>query len=169
MSADERARQRIAERIAGRIVSASGCAVAAALREAPAAGLAPGDVLQAAFVGAVTALVDDCGDVGWWSPARRDALRDVAKEIAEQSVAIVFEALAPPLARRFRVGFDCDACGGPVASDYMTDDEVCGGSDGPGFFLCNRSSCRSARNALSVEARRAVYVARRACASGDVS
>lgn len=34
----------------------------------------------------------------------------------------------------------CDACGKPV-SEHFTEDRVCGGSDGPGFYVCGRKRC----------------------------
>ncbi len=48
---------------------------------------------------------------------------------------------------KFRAGPRCDACGKPTGADYMTDERVCGNSDGPGFFLCGRKRCTSARDA----------------------
>ena len=51
----------------------------------------------------------------------------------------------------------CDGCGKPTGRDYFTDDEVCGGSDGPGFYLCGRKRCCAKREHLSVEARRELY------------
>ncbi len=56
----------------------------------------------------------------------------------------------------------CDGCGKPVGTAYYTDDEVCGGSDGPGFYVCERKRCAAKLTGLSVEARRAIYVATRA-------
>lgn len=55
----------------------------------------------------------------------------------------------------------CDACGKPCGTAYFTDDEVCGGTDGPGFFLYERRSCIVARS-LPVEERRALYTRMRA-------
>lgn len=55
----------------------------------------------------------------------------------------------------------CDVCALPVELDedgldtYHTDDEVCGGGDGPGFYLhgsCGRACCDE-----PVEVRRALY------------
>jgi hypothetical protein len=54
----------------------------------------------------------------------------------------------------------CDACGRPCGTDYGTDDDVCGGSDGPGFFLC-LDYCNEVRH-LGVEERRHHYTAQRA-------
>lgn len=46
---------------------------------------------------------------------------------------------------RYEEGYRCDQCGKTCGDaqngDYCTDDEVCGSSDGPGFFLCNRVRC----------------------------
>jgi hypothetical protein len=64
--------------------------------------------------------------------------------------------------QRFRKTHPCDACGKPVGTDHITDDEVCGSSDGPGFFLCDRKRCCAKREPLSVEERRALYTATRA-------
>lgn len=65
----------------------------------------------------------------------------------------------------------CDACGKP-ALDYCTDDDVCQGSDGPGFVVCERKRClarvekvnagRSWTDAAAIEARRALYTRQRA-------
>lgn len=56
----------------------------------------------------------------------------------------------------------CDCCGKPTGRDYCTDDEVCGGNDSPGFYLCSRVRCVAKREALDVEGRRALYTAGRA-------
>lgn len=58
---------------------------------------------------------------------------------------------------RFVKSAACDGCGKPVGTNYFTDGEVCGGSDGPGFYLCERKRCAAAREGLSIEARRALY------------
>lgn len=42
---------------------------------------------------------------------------------------------------RFRKSHPCDCCGQPVGAKYLTDGEVCGNTDGPGFYLCSRKSC----------------------------
>ena len=42
---------------------------------------------------------------------------------------------------RYKKTHACDGCGKPVGTDHMTDDEVCAGGDGPGFFLCDRKRC----------------------------
>lgn len=51
----------------------------------------------------------------------------------------------------------CDGCGKPVGTNYFTDDEVCGGGDGPGFYLCERAQCAKSREGLGIEERRALY------------
>lgn len=58
----------------------------------------------------------------------------------------------------------CDFCVKPVGTEYCTDAEVCGDSDGPGFLLCQRKRCEAKRSALGVEERRAAYAAGRAAA-----
>lgn len=69
---------------------------------------------------------------------------------------------------RFTRGYSCDYCGKSIGRDaagainHYTDDDVCGGSDGPGFMLCGRVRCCREREALSVEERRAAYTRRRA-------
>lgn len=63
---------------------------------------------------------------------------------------------------RYAKSQSCDCCGKPVGTEYLTDDEVCGGSDGPGFYLCQRKRCAAKQAGLSVEARRALYTAQRA-------
>jgi hypothetical protein len=67
---------------------------------------------------------------------------------------------------QYRKGPQCDACNKPTGTDYFTDVDVCDGGDGPGFFLCERKRCMARRDALDVEARRALYTAARA-ARGD--
>jgi len=62
---------------------------------------------------------------------------------------------------RYRASPLCDGCGKPVGTNYGTDAEVCGGTDGPGFFVCDRARCPDL-SALSVEERRAHYTAQRA-------
>lgn len=61
---------------------------------------------------------------------------------------------------KYRKSALCDACNKPVGTAYFTDDEVCNGSDGPGFYLCERKRCPGSKG--SVEARRALYFANRA-------
>lgn len=57
----------------------------------------------------------------------------------------------------------CDCCNKPVGMEYVSDDEVVvDGSDGPGFYLCQRARCESKRDKLDVEGRRALFVAARA-------
>lgn len=56
----------------------------------------------------------------------------------------------------------CDCCNKPVGADYASDTDVCGGSDGPGFYLCARVRCEAKRDTLDIEARRALYTAIRA-------
>ena len=56
----------------------------------------------------------------------------------------------------------CDCCRKPVGTEYQTDEEVCGSSDGPGFFLCDRKRCVGVREHMDVEARRALYTTTRA-------
>lgn len=63
---------------------------------------------------------------------------------------------------RFTKSRACDACGRPIGTEYMSDAEVCGGTDGPGFYLCQRVRCEKRRSALSIEERRALYTAQRA-------
>lgn len=55
----------------------------------------------------------------------------------------------------------CDCCSEPIVGDYMTDDEVCQGSDAPGFCLCDRPECRALHENLTVADRRALYSAGR--------
>jgi hypothetical protein len=58
---------------------------------------------------------------------------------------------------RYAIEQPCDACGKPIHGEHMTDDEVCGSSDGPGFFLCNRKRCGASYEAMTVEERRAFF------------
>jgi len=60
----------------------------------------------------------------------------------------------------------CDGCNKPVGTNYYTDDEVCQGSDGPGFFLCDRARCLKQRDLDDVEARRRLYTEQRAQRTG---
>jgi hypothetical protein len=61
--------------------------------------------------------------------------------------------------------YDERAQGRFVAStgvEFVTDDEACSdGGDGPGFYLCSRVRCEAKRDALAIEARRALYVSAR--------
>lgn len=63
---------------------------------------------------------------------------------------------------RFRKAPTCDGCNKSTGHSYITDTEVCGGGDGPGFFLCDRARCTAKRDALDVEARRTLYTNTRA-------
>ncbi len=68
------------------------------------------------------------------------------------------------MANRKAPRWECDACGKVAGDDHYTDDEVCDGGDGPGFFLCTRRSCMARRDRPElegVEERRAFYTARR--------
>lgn len=63
---------------------------------------------------------------------------------------------------RFVKSATCDGCGKPCGTEPLCDDEaLTDGSDGPGFFLCERKRCRARCNALPVEERRAHYLAQR--------
>lgn len=67
-------------------------------------------------------------------------------------------------AGRYAIEQRCDFCRKPITEKtggHVTDDEVCGASDGPGFYLCGRARCEAERAALDVEARRASYAAGR--------
>lgn len=65
-------------------------------------------------------------------------------------------------AGRYAKTHACDGCGRPVGTDYLTDEEACGSTDGPGFYLCERQRCVSKREALDVNSRRVHYTAMRA-------
>ncbi len=52
---------------------------------------------------------------------------------------------------RFRRSPACDFCGKSCAAEHYSDDRACGGGDGPGFYLCGRAACRSARARLEVD------------------
>ncbi len=58
---------------------------------------------------------------------------------------------------RFSTGHLCDFCNKPTGADFETDPDVCGGGDGPGFFLCSRKRCSAKREVFDVEARRRMY------------
>jgi len=61
----------------------------------------------------------------------------------------------------------CDGCGGRIKlDDYCTDEEVCGDTDGPGFYVCGRTRCPSSSSTLTVEQRRAIYTSQRAINQG---
>ena len=62
---------------------------------------------------------------------------------------------------RFRKSPLCDGCNKPVGTNYFTDDEVCAGSDGPGFYLCERKRCFPGSEKLTPAEREAIYVANR--------
>lgn len=57
----------------------------------------------------------------------------------------------------------CDACGKSTnEAERYTDDEVCNGSDAPGFYLCHRKRCAARYVDLPVESRRTMFNAQRA-------
>lgn len=58
---------------------------------------------------------------------------------------------------RYKVEQRCDACAKPIHGTHYTDDAVCGGGDGPGFFLCGRVRCSKRYENMSVEERRAFF------------
>lgn len=62
---------------------------------------------------------------------------------------------------RYKNTHACDGCTLPVGADHMTDEEVCGGSDGPGWYICHRRRCAAKLDGLSVEQRREVYTKNR--------
>ncbi len=62
------------------------------------------------------------------------------------------------LVGRYTVIQLCDSCGKPIHGDHLTDDEVCVGSDGPGFYLCNRTRCQTSYEDLTVDQRRVLFV-----------
>ena len=62
---------------------------------------------------------------------------------------------------RYAAGFLCDCCGKPAGTNPLVDYDVCGDSDGPGFFLCERKRCNAVREARTIEERRALYTAQR--------
>jgi len=55
----------------------------------------------------------------------------------------------------------CDCCGKPVGTAYYTDDDVCGSTDGPGFYICDRKRCADKRAEMSVDERRTLYTSQR--------
>lgn len=64
-------------------------------------------------------------------------------------------------AGRYTKADPCDACGRACnEAERYTDDEVCGCSDGPGFYLCHRKRCITARDP-PLEERRTLYTAQR--------
>lgn len=60
----------------------------------------------------------------------------------------------------------CDCCGKPTGREYATDDEVCNGGDGPGFYLCSRTRCIAKYEGLDVETRRKLFTESRALHGG---
>lgn len=67
---------------------------------------------------------------------------------------------------RFQQSILCDCCGKPMGDldkegNHFTDGEVCGASDGPGFFLCHRKRCQKAQEGLNIEERRKLFAAQR--------
>jgi hypothetical protein len=63
---------------------------------------------------------------------------------------------------RYRVEMPCDCCGKPVLDEHITDGDVCGNTDGPGFYLCGRARCNKRRDSLTVEQCRGLYTRQRA-------
>lgn len=62
---------------------------------------------------------------------------------------------------RYSKGPVCDCCNKPAGLDSMTDGDVCGLTDGPGFVICERKRCAKFWNTHTVEERRAHYTAMR--------
>ena len=52
---------------------------------------------------------------------------------------------------RFRAVPKCDFCGKPITGEHFSDPRVCGGGDGPGFFLCDRKRCSDKRERYEQE------------------
>ena len=63
---------------------------------------------------------------------------------------------------RYAVEQLCDACGKPIHGEHVTDDEVCGNTSGPGFYLCQRDRCGKKLEKMSAPQRRTLYEAQRA-------
>lgn len=59
---------------------------------------------------------------------------------------------------RYKKSEPCDCCGMPVGTQYGTDDEVCGGGDGPGFRLCSRVRCGKKTEGLAPWQRAEIYL-----------
>lgn len=72
-----------------------------------------------------------------------------------------FAHVAKDQAGRYKASALCDGCNKPVGTNYYTDDDVCGGSDGPGFFMCERKRCAAKLEGLTVEQREAIYTSNR--------
>jgi len=58
---------------------------------------------------------------------------------------------------RYKLMQLCDACGQRIRGVRCTDDEVCQGGDGPGFYLCDRKACRAQYQDKTIEERRTFY------------
>lgn len=70
------------------------------------------------------------------------------------------------LSGRYRSSILCDCCSKPLGDlskdgNHYTDDEVCGSSDGPGFYLCGRVACGKVYEGKGVEERRVIFTAGR--------
>jgi len=63
---------------------------------------------------------------------------------------------------RYRQETPCDCCGKPVLAEHFTDGDVCGNTDGPGFYLCGRIRCNKCRDSLNVQQCRDLYTRQRA-------
>ncbi len=63
----------------------------------------------------------------------------------------------------------CDGCGKPV-TEHFTDERVCGGTDGPGFYICGRKRCTATLTEVEesggLEALGAHYAAQRKANEG---
>jgi hypothetical protein len=51
---------------------------------------------------------------------------------------------------RFKKHPACDCCGKPC-TEFFTDERVCGGGDGPGFFICGRKACSAKAQRVELE------------------
>lgn len=62
---------------------------------------------------------------------------------------------------RYAIEQRCDACTMPIRGEHFTEDAVCEGSDGPGFFLCGRKRCGAKYENMTTDERRAYFTAGR--------
>lgn len=75
-----------------------------------------------------------------------------AADVARQPGDPVVPALPGPTGH-------CDGCGREILEidERITDDEVCGATDGPGFEVCDSDDCRAVRELMPPDTRRRFY------------
>lgn len=73
-------------------------------------------------------------------------------------VIMKMQAQQRDTAGRYTKHDTCEACGKAIKGEYMSDDETVKLPGGTGLLLCDRKRCITKRDALTVDARVALYM-----------